>query len=277
MKFNEICAEKILSRTQISLADYVINHYVGCQYSCLYCYARYSKRNLKSKRDWGSFVDIKINAPFLLEQELEKVKPEKVLLGSITEVYQPVEKKYELTRKILEILAEHKIKTVILTRSDLILRDIDILKKLPKVSVFFTLSDKNEKISELFENGSPSYKKRLSSIENLINEKINVWVHVGPIIPYFTDIDSIVSDILKFKVKKIEFENLNKNSAPVDKMIELLSKLNPELGEKLKVLYSDFDAHNIYWRNEKLRMSELLEKINIKHHFSFLPLNDYFH
>lgn len=276
MILSEIKAEKILSKTQISLADYVINNYAGCQYSCLYCYARYSKRNLKHKRDWGSFVDVKINAPELLEKELEKIQPKKVLLGSITEVYQPVEKKYSITRKLLEILAAHKIEIVILTRSDMILRDLDILEKFPKVSVFFTVSDRDGAISNLFENGSPSYAKRLFAVNKLIEKKINVWAHIGPVIPYFTESVSIVGDLIKTGVKKIELENLNKNSAPLEKIIERLKDVDAEKSDKLKILYSNSETHNKYWKEEKSKLLNLLQDKNIKSHFSFSELNEYF-
>ena len=276
MILSEIKAEKILSKTQISLADYVINNYAGCQYSCLYCYARYSKRNLKHKREWGSFVDVKINAPELLEKELEKIQPKKVLLGSITEVYQPVEKKYSITRKLLEILAAHKIEIVILTRSDMILRDLDILEKFPKVSIFFTISDRGGAISNLFENGSPSFEKRLFAVKKLIEKNINVWAHIGPVIPFFTDTVSIIEDLIKTGVKKIELENLNKNSAPLEKIIEKLKNIDEEKTGRLKNLYSNAETHNKYWKDEEKKILNLLQRNNIKSYFSFSELNEYF-
>jgi DNA repair photolyase len=272
---NEINADKVLGLTKISLADYVINHYVGCQYGCLYCYAKYTKRAKKRNIEWGTYVDVKINSVELLKKELEKNRPETVMLGSITEVYQPIEKKYELTRKILEILAEYEIPVVILTRSDLIKRDIDILKKLPKVSVFYTITFRDDDMIKLFENYAPGYKKRVDAITELYQNGINVWVHMGPIIPYFSEPEKVIED-LNTKIKKIEFESLNVTTAPLNKVVEKLKVIDFEKSNKLLSLYNNKSDYDEYWTQLQLRLEKLTHQKHLKNHFAFLPINDYF-
>ena len=108
MKVNLVRTDKVLSPTSINLADYVINPYRGCEMGCAYCYSRNNK-NMKSRRkDWGNFVDVKINSIEILKKELNDVENTniKVLLGSITEIFQPVEKKYHLSEKIIKLLRE---------------------------------------------------------------------------------------------------------------------------------------------------------------------------
>ena len=126
-----IQCKSVLTRSRLPEVDYCINPYVGCLHGCIYCYARFMKRFTGHTEKWGKFIDVKINAPEVLEKELSR-SPEKgtVLLGSVTDAYQPIERKYKITRAILEILLKHHFPISILTKSDLVVRDIDLLKKL---------------------------------------------------------------------------------------------------------------------------------------------------
>lgn len=114
---NKIIVNRALNPTSIDLGEYVINPYTGCEYGCLYCYVRSNKSAVKRREPWGSYVDIRINAPELLEKELAEKRPKTVLLGSTTECFQPAEKEFQITGKILELLNKHKASYVILTRS----------------------------------------------------------------------------------------------------------------------------------------------------------------
>lgn len=107
MKIKEIKSKTILSKTGLP-ADYVINPYVGCLHACAYCYARFMKRFTGHREPWGQFLDIKINAPELLEKEIRKKKKGKVMFSSVTDPYLPLERKYQLTRQCLKILLEYQ-------------------------------------------------------------------------------------------------------------------------------------------------------------------------
>jgi len=105
MIVNEKKSRTILSRSKVS--DYTINPYVGCEHGCTYCYARFMKRFTGHKEPWGEFIDVKINAASLLEHEIRKKRVGRVWISGICDPYQPIEQKYELTRKCLKILLEH--------------------------------------------------------------------------------------------------------------------------------------------------------------------------
>jgi len=105
MIVREIYARSILSKSRVF--DYVINPYIGCQHGCTYCYARFMKRFTGHKEPWGEFVDVKINAPGLLHQEIYKKPPGRVWISGVCDPYQPLEATYELTKKCLEILVQH--------------------------------------------------------------------------------------------------------------------------------------------------------------------------
>ena len=105
MQIREIQAKSILSKSMVS--DYAVNAYVGCQHSCVYCYAKFMKRFTGHAEEWGAFVDVKVNAAELLAREVVKKKPGRVWISGVCDAYQPLERKYRLTRKCLEILVRN--------------------------------------------------------------------------------------------------------------------------------------------------------------------------
>ena len=140
-EIKEIEAKSILSPSRLKDADYDFscNPYTGCRFGCVYCYASFMARYVgKNVSDWGEFVYAKVNAPELLEKEVNKLKDlgkgKVIWFSSVTDPYQGLEAKYQLTRKCLEALVKvgYKGSASFLTKSDLVLRDIDIFKKLKK-------------------------------------------------------------------------------------------------------------------------------------------------
>jgi DNA repair photolyase len=102
MIIKEIYAKNVLSESKV--LDYAVNPYVGCEHGCTYCYARFIKRFTGHKEKWGEFVDVKVNAPLLLQRELYRKKAGRVWVSGICDPYQPLERKYEITRNCLEVL-----------------------------------------------------------------------------------------------------------------------------------------------------------------------------
>ena len=151
MKIREIKAKNILSKSQIY--DYALNPYVGCQHNCVYCYARFMKRFTGHKERWGEFVDVKINAAELLANEIKKKKIGRVWISGVCDPYQPLEKRYMLTKRCLDILVENGWPFTVLTKSPLVLRDIEALKRLNDTEVGFTITTADEKIRKIFEPG----------------------------------------------------------------------------------------------------------------------------
>jgi DNA repair photolyase len=181
MIVKEVQAKSILSASQVY--DYVINPYTGCQHACSYCYARFMKRFTGHKEPWGEFVDIKINAPDLLEREITRKKTGTVWVSGVCDPYQPLEAKYQLTRKCLKILALDNWPVVIQTRSPLVLRDMDIFRGKLNVDVGLSITTADERIAELFEPNAPSIKDRIHAIEELHRAGIKTYVMVAPMLP----------------------------------------------------------------------------------------------
>ena len=131
---------------------------------------------------WGEFIDVKVNAPVLLKKQLKRAKPGVVALSTVTDPYQPIEKKYQLTRKCLEDLLESEFSVNLLTRSPLCLRDIDLLKQFGNIEVGFSIATHDEGIKKLFEPHSPSIDSRVKALRALHREKIRTYAFVGPML-----------------------------------------------------------------------------------------------
>ena len=165
MIVKEIQAKTILSVSKIR--DYVINPYVGCQHACSYCYARFMKRFTGHSEPWGEFVDVKINAAELLSREILKKKIGEVWVSGVCDPYQPLEAKYGLTRKCLEILARDDWPVFVQTRSPLVLRDIDILKEGQHFQVGLSITTADDNIRKLFEPHAPPIQDRIAALDTL--------------------------------------------------------------------------------------------------------------
>ena len=181
MYIKEIQAKTILSKSRIF--PYVINPYVGCQHGCSYCYARFMKRFTGHREPWGQFVDVKINAVELLKKEVVKKKPGRVWVSGVCDPYQPLEKKYQLTQSCLQILAERQWPVSVLTRSPLVLRDLDVLKAGEHFEVGMSIGTTDEGIRYKFEPSAPPISARLRALSELHQAGIRTYAMLAPILP----------------------------------------------------------------------------------------------
>ena len=181
MIVKEIQSKTILSASKIY--PYVINPYTGCQHNCSYCYARFMKRFTGHREPWGEFVDVKVNAPELLRREITRKKPDTVWVSGVCDPYQPLEGRYKLTRQCLEILADRDWPVVIQTRSALVLRDLDVLKRGKYFEVGLSVTTADDGIRRLFEPTAPPIKARLNALEKLHSAGIKTYVMIAPMLP----------------------------------------------------------------------------------------------
>jgi DNA repair photolyase len=181
MIVGQICAKCILSRSQVF--DYTINPYVGCQHSCAYCYARFMKRLTGHVEPWGQFVDVKINAPDLLRKEICRKALGRVWISGVCDAYQPLEEKYELTRNCLEILTARRWPITVQTKSPLVLRDIDLLKRSDDVEVGLSVTTADDDIRRLFEPNAPPIAERVKALRQLHDEGVRTFAMIAPMLP----------------------------------------------------------------------------------------------
>jgi DNA repair photolyase len=181
MIVKEVYAKTILSKSKVF--DYTINPYIGCEHGCTYCYARFMKRFTGHKEEWGRFVDVKINATSLLQGEIKKKRAGRVWISGTCDPYQPLEKKYELTKRCLEILSKHDWPVAVQTKSPLVLRDAELLRKFNDIEVGLTITTADENIRKIFELNSPPIKERIKTLEKLHSVGIKTYAMIAPMLP----------------------------------------------------------------------------------------------
>jgi len=179
----EVKARSVLTKTGIPGRKYCLNPYTGCSHSCRYCYATFMKRFTGHTGPWGSFIDIKINAHEVLKRQLKRAQKGNIIISSVTDPYQPLEAKYMITRKCLEVLALFKFPVDILTKSPLVLRDADIISRLKDVEVGMTITTDDDRIRKIFEPNAPSIHSRLEALKKLYKKGIKTYVFIGPVLP----------------------------------------------------------------------------------------------
>src|SRR4030066_653341 len=222
VNIREVKVKSILTKTGIPGIDYCINPYVGCSHGCIYCYATFMKRFTAHTEAWGSFVDVRINAPEVLQKQLKgKKKSGSITISSVTDPYQWIEGKYKLTRQCLEVLLPYKFSISILTKSPLVLRDIDLFKKFSDIEVGVTITTDDEKIRKIFEPHAPPIGARINAIKTLHDNRIKTYAFIGPVLPMNPEalsekinphVHSIIIDRMNYTSKTLKiYQRMNLN------------------------------------------------------------------
>lgn len=191
-----------------------MNHYRGCLHGCVYCDGRSEKYNVEG--EFGKDITVKINAIEILNRELNprrKRKPMRrsyiMLGGGVGDSYQPVEKKYQLSRKAMNLVNNYNLPVHILTKSTLVERDIDIIKEINEKNraiVSFSFSSVSKEISSIFEPGVPAPEERLETMKLFKKEGIACGMFLIPVIPYITDKPELIEDaVRKAKQYRVDF------------------------------------------------------------------------
>ncbi len=272
----KIKSKSILQKSGLPDADWVINPYTGCEFACKYCYAAFVGRFRHPNEEWGSYVDIKINAPQLLKNELKKKLKNKknigtIFLSSVTDPYQNLEAKYQLTRKCLQVLLDfdYQGKISILTKSTLVTRDTDLFMQFHNIEVGLTITSTGDPISKYLETYAAPHESRLKALTHLSKKGISTYAFVGPLLPHFVwqkkEMKKLLKFIKKTGVKYIYVEHLNLSFAIKQRLFNFLRVDHPKLVEKFeeaakpkykaeldKMIYSLFRELKLPLANEQI-------------------------
>lgn len=273
-EFTQVKIKQILNPTSIDLGEYVINPFLGCEFSCLYCYVRSNRVVSRKNKPWGEYVDIRVNAGELLEKEIVLKRPKTVLLGSTTECFQPIERRYGLTRLILEILHKHKIHYVILTRSPLILDYISLLKEGFCQKIYFTINKFGSEFKHGLESKSPSFELRDRAVIQLLDEGIPVVPYFSPLLPWISDTGDVFS---KFKkAESAEFECLNLNLKNIEDIIDAITQVDASLRAKYERMLLDRGFYAQVWQDIEAEIKNRAEEAKKRYNIYVHKFQDYF-
>lgn len=253
MKIKEIQTKSIITKSKLPDTDYVINPYIGCQFACLYCYASFMGHFVnESIENWGNYLYVKINAVQLFKREYNHLKTTnnqlpRLMLSSTTDPYQNAEKHYQLTRGILTHCKEQAFSgsISILTKSPLVLRDVDIFQELPNIEIGMTVTSTEDKISRFLEIHAPSIKYRFDTLMKLNKQGIKTYAFIGPLLPHFRydakALEEFIKALADTGVKSVYVEHINLKPYILRRINPILAKSEP----KVQQLYhkAKFQSH----------------------------------
>jgi len=248
------------------LPKYNLNPYLGrCAHQCIYCYAT----------KFPSFVGPPKPRLKLLDQIESMAKSTRtklpVMISDCTDPYQPLEKEYEITRKCIQILSKHDFPLLIVTKSNLVLRDIDIFKKTRTV-VSMTVTTLLEDIAKTIEPHAPSPNRRIAALQKIAESGIPAVARIDPIIPTINDdekdFEKLVSALANVGVRQVTIATVK----PVKGFFSSLKQTHPEIYERLNRIYSDGKwilGYKYLHKEKRLKIMEKLRPIVLKYGLHF--------
>ena len=249
IKYEHIQVQSILNRLNDKLDGfscvYSLNPYRGCEHACQYCYVLSDKYIPYKKKDEFFYkIQLKTNASFLLQESLSKIPIDcLIIVGTSCDPYQPAEKEFKNTRSILEVIHDFKNPVHIITKSDLILRDIDILKKISSktfLAVSFSIS-MNNSLSTIFEPRATKPSKRFHAISMLASHNIRCGVFISPVLPYIVNeniIKNIVTTANDSGAKYVSVDELNLRDTNKERFLSFIKSMYPKLANRYEIMFS---------------------------------------
>lgn len=265
MIVREIECKSILSDTGLP-PDYAINCYVGCEHACWYCYARYMKRFTGHREPWGTFVDVRTNAPQVLEREIRRKPKGSVMLSSVCDGWQPLESKHGVSGACVEILARSGWPVSILTKSALVSGVLSLLEGKP-ADLGMTLTAFDERLQRMVEPQASPTAERLAVLEEAAGRGIRVWAFLGPFLPMVTDteenVEALFSAVAKLPLTRIRTDRVNFRSGVAASLRRMAAKHFPKLVDEYRWLGSRGDEDRAYADQLRTRIGRVAKKCGV--------------
>ncbi len=260
----ETACKTILNRSAIS--DYSLNCYTGCTHACVYCYARFMQRFHPHPEAWGRFVDVKVNAVEVLKRQLRRATPGEVFVSSACDGWQPIEAECRLTRRCCELLLEHGFQVNVLTKSTLVLRDLDVLAG-RRARIGTTVTTLDERLRALWEPGGSSVGERFQVVDEARRAGLQTAIMFGPLLPFLSDDPESIAALLEragdLGIGTIWVDALNPRPRVWPAVAQLLQKRFPELRERYRRVLFDRAARAAYLDGLRKRVARAAERLRL--------------
>ena len=251
----QIETKSVMTKSNAPLGGYAVNPYVGCPHACRYCYASFMKRFTGHDEEWGSFMDVK-NWPEITNPR--KYAGQKVIIGTVTDGYNPLEEKYGKTRKILEELKYSGAEILICTKSDLVLRDLDLLQEINKrsrLTVSWSINTLDEEFKDDMD-AAVSIERRLAAMKKIYDAGIRTVCFISPVFPGITDIEAIFEKA-RNQCDLIWLENLNLRGGFKATIMNYIEEKHPDLLPLYQQIYNKKDRS--YFEELRKKAAKLAE------------------
>lgn len=251
----EVRCRTLLNRCSIS--DYSFNCYTGCEHACRYCYARFMQRFHPHAEEWGRFVDVKVNAAEVLARQLRRLPPGEVFTCSACDGWQPVEEQYQLTRECCRRLLDAGFGLTVLTKSRLVLRDLDIFAG-RNVRVGVTITTPDESWARIWEPEASSVADRVEVLRLAKKAGLQTAVMFGPLLPEISDTEEALSRLFALAaeagVDRIWTDGLNARPLVWPSVQQVLRQHRPDLLEAYRRILFDAAGRTAYRRQLRQRI-----------------------
>ncbi len=263
MKISTCSYRPILVPCTLNNLNYQIDPYVGCEHFCYYCYALN-----RAETDWSKEVLIYHDISDQLGRELENVSPQTIYMGYYTDPYQPCEADYRQTRKALELLLEKNFSVNILTKSDLVVRDMDLLQEMDHASVSVSVAFNDNDTRQQFEAKTIDTEARIKALQRLREAGIQTSALICPVIPHITDVTPLI-DMLELHTDAIWIYGLSINERSDrnwQNVQDILHTRFPNLNEQIQTIL--FTEEHDFWTELRQRLTELQKerKLDLRIH-----------
>ncbi len=249
----DVDTKSIMTKSTLPVGGYSVNPYVGCTHGCKYCYASFMKRFTGHTEPWGTFLDVK-HWPEI--KNPKKYAGQRVAIGSVTDGYNPQEEVFRATRKLLEQLRGSGAEILICTKSDLVLRDLDLIKELGQVTVSWSINTLDENFKNDMDN-AVSIERRLAAMKTFYDAGIRTVCFVSPVFPGITDFEAIFERV-KDQCDLFWLENLNLRGDYKKTIMNYITKQYPEL---LPLYHDIYDLHDrSYFEMLEKKAEEMAKK-----------------
>ncbi len=277
--YEHVEVEKMLHRLDVWFLPFRwgSNIYRGCEHDCIYCNARYTHEYLGMQEgEFSHKIMVKDNAAIALDKEFSKEKWNKNLtvnVSTVSDPYQPAEKEFGNTRKVLEVFLKHHNALLVTTKSDLVLKDIDVLQEIAKtgfLNVCMTITTLDQDLSSKIEPRVPTVEKRLEAIRKLKDAGITVGVTAIPVLPYISDDEETLEGMIKtfseLGVDYVIVDVLNYKGETRQRMTKFLESNYPSLIPKYEALYPNDYCDKEYSKNLRKITARLVKNYHVDHY-----------
>lgn len=263
-EIKEIDVRSIMTRSTLPVGGYSVNPYVGCTHACQYCYASFMKRFTNHPEPWGTFLDVKNWEPI---RNPQKYNSSRIVIGSVTDGYNPQEATFKRTRRILEELRGCDAEVMICTKSDLVLRDLDLIKQFPKATVSWSINTLDEAFRADMDHAA-SIARRIEAMRQTYAAGIRTVCFISPIFPGITDVKAIIEQVKEF-ADLIWLENLNLRGQFKGRIMRYIGEKYPAL----LPLYEEIYNHKRldYWKGLEADISQYVSQKGYPYRINDLP------